>query len=167
MRRGRLLKTLKKILKMETYKTFYLFFKKHQASPAFHTKLQDTLEKKRVPFETRGETRVSAARAERGFGSRRADAAGARPGSRFPGAAAGRAVPRAESRGRRGRFWPLCPHRHFRRRPSPPRTWTRGPARAHPSSSEGHLGSRSPGSGRLAGSLLPPASALGAPPRRS
>lgn len=47
---------------------------------------------------------------------------------------------RPESRGRRaGRHWPLRPHQRFQGQRSAPRTWTHGPARAHPSSSAGRL----------------------------
>lgn len=69
---------------------------------------------------------------------------------------------RPESRGRRGgRHWPLRPHRRFKGQPSPPRTWTHGPACAHPQPLRRTPGSHSPGSGGLAGSLLPTATASG------
>lgn len=81
----------------------------------------------------------------------------------FLGGAAGRAgapAPRVPRTARR-RHWPLRPHRRFKGQPSPPRTWTHGPACAHPQPLRRTPGSHSPGSGGLAGSLLPTATASG------
>lgn len=166
MRRGRLLKTLKKILKMETYKDFLFIFFKSIRLPQLSTQSFRTLWRRTGSFlSPAGKPGFLQPELSVAPGSRRAVPQGEGLEAAFPGEAAGRAVPRARSpAGGEERYRPLRPHKHSSPRPSPPRIWTRGPARAHSSSSEGHLGSRSPGSGRLAGSLLPTASASGSGP---
>ena len=64
---------------------FFIKNKNHQASAAFATKLQDTLGKSRILSESRRETRVSAARAERRSQQLEARAAWGRSRSRSPG----------------------------------------------------------------------------------